>query len=61
MKIYYLYPEIRVPDDLSLVVIIYHCLSNIWAVFEPQLCKALIINTFNNLHRQVKLHTNDKR
>ena len=52
MKIYYLYPEIRVPDDLSLVVIIYHCLSNIWAVFEPQLCKALIINTFNILHRQ---------
>ena len=53
MKIYYLYPEIRVPDDLSLVVIIYHCLSNIWAVFEPQLCKALIINTFNILHRKV--------
>ena len=53
MKIYYLYSQIRVPDDLSLVVIIYHCLSNIWAVFEPQLCKALIINTFNILHRQV--------
>ena len=54
MKIYYLYPEIRDPDDLSLVVIIYHCLSNIWAVFEPQLCKALIINTFNILHRKVE-------
>ena len=53
MKIYYLYPEIRVPDDLSLVVIIYHCLSNIWALFEPQLRKVLIINTFNILHRKV--------
>ena len=61
MKIYYLYPEIRVPDDLSLVVIIYHCLSNIGALFEPQLRKALIINNFNILHRQVNLHTNDKR
>ena len=60
MKIYYLYPEIRVPDDLSLVVIIYHCLSNIGALFEPQLRKALIINNFNILHRQVNLHTNDK-
>ena len=61
MKIYYLYPQIRVPDDLSLIVIVYHCLSNIWALFEPQLCKVLIINNFNILHRQVNLHTNDKR
>ena len=54
MKIYYLYPEIRVPDDLSLVVIIYHCLSNIWALFEPQICNGLIINNFNFLRRQVE-------
>ena len=54
MKIYYLYPQIRVPDDLSLIVIVYHCLSNIWAVFEPQIHKVLIINNFNILHRQVK-------
>ena len=46
---------------LSSAIIVYHCLSNIWAVFEPQLCKVLIINNFNILHRQVKLHTNDKR
>ena len=45
---------------LSSAIIVYHCLSNIWAVFEPQLCKALIINNFNILHRQVNLLTNDK-
>ena len=60
----YLHPRIQPQfgtDDLSLIVIIYHCLSNIWAVFEPQICKALIINNFNILHRQVVLHTNDKQ
>ena len=61
MKIYYLYPKIIVPDDLSLIVIIYHCLSNIWALFEPQLCKTFIINNFDILHRQVRLRANNKR
>ena len=46
---------------LSSAIIVYHCLSNIWAVFEPQFRKVLIINNFNILHRQVNLHTNDKR
>ena len=32
-----------------------------WALFEPQLRKVLIINNFYFLHRQVELHTNDKR
>ena len=36
---------------LSSAIIVYYCLSNIWAVFEPQLRKALIINNFNILHR----------
>ena len=53
MKNYYICFMIRAPDDLLLVVIIYHCLSNIWALFEPQLRKVLIINTFNILHRKV--------
>ena len=34
---------------LSSAIIVYHCLSNIGALFEPQLRKALIINTFNIL------------
>ena len=46
---------------LSSAIIVYHCLSNIWALFEPQIRKVLIINNFNILHRQVNLHTNDKR
>ena len=46
---------------LSSAIIIYYCLSNIWALFEPQIRKVLIINNFNILHRQVNLHTNDKR
>ena len=46
---------------LSSAIIVYYCLSNIWALFEPQISKALIINNFNILHRKVKLHTNDKR
>ena len=50
----YPYLRIRVPDDLSSAIIVYHCLSNIWALFEPQLCKLLIINNFNILHRQVE-------
>ena len=44
-----------------IAIIVYHCLSNIWALFEPQIRKVLIINNFNILHRQVNLHTNDKR
>ena len=40
--------------NYSLVVSVYHCLSNIWALFEPQLRKTLIINNFYILHRQVK-------
>ena len=56
-----IYPRLRVPDDLSLIIIVYHCLSNIWALFELRLRKALIINNFHFLHRQVNLHTNDKR
>ena len=39
---------------LSSAIIVYYCLSNIWALFEPQICKALIINNFNILHRQVE-------
>ena len=46
---------------LSSAIIIYHYLSNIWAVFEPQLRRVLIINNFNILHRQVNLRTNNKR
>ena len=46
---------------LSSAIIVYYCLSNIWAVFEPQTRKAIIINNFYILHRQVNLHTNDKR
>ena len=46
---------------LSSAIIVYHCLSNIWALFEPRIRKVLIINDFNILHRQVNLHTNDKR
>ena len=46
---------------MSGFIIVYHCLSNIWAAFEPQICNDLIINNFNILHRQVNLHTNDKR
>ena len=46
---------------LSSAIIVYYCLSNIWALFEPQIRKVLIINNFNILHRQVNLHTNDKR
>ena len=49
-----IYPQLRTLDDLSLIIIVYHCLSNIWAVFEPQIRKVLIINNFNTLHRQVK-------
>ena len=49
------------PIVFIIAIIVYPCLSNIWAVFEPQICKALIINNFYFLHRQVKLHTNDKR
>ena len=41
---------------LSSAIIVYHCLSNIWALFEPQLCKTLIINTFNILHRSLEYH-----
>ena len=33
MKIYYLYPQIRVPDDLSLILIIYH----FYQIFGPYL------------------------
>ena len=61
MKIYHIYTRIQALDEASSAIIIYHCLSNIWALFEPQLRKALIINNFNILHRQVNLHTNDKR
>ncbi len=39
---------------LSSAIIVYHCLSNIWALFEPQIRKVLIINNFNILHRQVE-------
>ena len=45
---------------LSSAIIVYYCLSNIWTVFEPQLCKVLIINDFNILHRQVKYNNGDK-
>ena len=45
---------------LSSAIIIYYCLSNIWALIEPQIRNDLIINNFNFLHRQVNLHTNDK-
>ena len=38
---------------LSSAVIVYHCLSNIWAVFEPQFRKVFIINNFYILHWQV--------
>lgn len=54
MKIYHIYTRIQASDELSSAIIVYHCLSNIWAVFEPQLCKILIINNFNILHRQVE-------
>ena len=40
--------------NLSSAIIVYYCLSNIWALFEPQIRKVLIINNFNILHRQVE-------
>ena len=61
MKIYHIYTRIQASDEVSSSIIVYHCLSNIWAVFEPQIRKVLIINNFYILHRQVKLPTNDKR
>ena len=39
---------------LSSAIIVYYCLSNIWAVFEPQIRNGLIINNFHILHRQVE-------
>lgn len=40
---------------LSSAIIVYHCLSNNWAVFEPKPRKILIINNFYFLHRKAYL------
>ena len=51
-----LYPKcgILMRYEVSSAIIVYHCLSNIWALFEPQIRKVLIINNFKILHRQVE-------
>lgn len=47
--------------QLSSFITVYHCLSNIWAVFEPQIRKVLIINNFYILHRDFSLLDESER
>ena len=43
------------PIVFIISLIVYYCLSNIWAVFEPQIRNGLIINNFCFLHRQITI------